>query len=251
MTIDLNSFIGSWPSYPAPGQPDVVWTQLRAFGITRIYASSLASVWFRNPHLSNEPLYEAVSQVEDVWPVPVLDPTVLTWRDELDRAAAQDRVQVVRLLPNYHQYDLSDVGDVLGALADAKLGAIVQVCMEDLRRQHLLSQVPNVPVSDVIDVAERFSELRLVIGGAKAGEIRGAKARLLTLPNLYADVSQIDGLDALVVLVDDGLGAQLVFGSHTPLFVPHAALGRVVTDLGDEASEAILSGNALRFLSGE
>ena len=186
--------------------------------------------------------------VEDVWPVPVLDPTVSTWKSELDRAAAQDRVQVVRLLPNYHQYDLNDVGDVLGALVDAKLGAIVQVCMEDPRRQHPLSQVPNVPVSDVVDVAERFSELRLMIGGAKAGEIRGAKERLLTLPCVYADVSQVDGLDAVKILVNDGLGSKLVFGSHAPLFVPHAALGRVVTDLDDDTASAILNDNAVRFL---
>jgi len=250
MIIDLNSFIGTWPSHPVEGQPDVVWTQLRALGVTRIYASSLASVWCRNPHVYNEPLYEAASQTEDVWPVPVLDPSVSTWKRELDRALAQDRVQLVRLLPNYHQYDLNDIGDILEALVDAKLGAIVQVCMEDIRRQHPLSQVPNVSVSDVFDVAERFSKLRLIIGGAKAGEIRGAKARLLSLPNLYADVSQVDGLNAIRVLVDEGLEAKLVFGSHAPLFIPYAALGRVVTDLDDEATEAILNGNALRFLSG-
>ncbi|MDP6042483.1 MAG: amidohydrolase family protein, partial [Candidatus Latescibacteria bacterium] len=179
-----------------------------------------------------------------------LDPSVSTWKRELDRALAQDRVQLVRLLPNYHQYDLNDIGDILEALVDAKLGAIVQVCMEDIRRQHPLSQVPNVSVSDVFDVAERFSKLRLIIGGAKAGEIRGAKARLLSLPNLYADVSQVDGLNAIRVLVDEGLEAKLVFGSHAPLFIPYAALGRVVTDLDDEATEAILNGNALRFLSG-
>jgi len=57
-------------------------------------------------------------------------------------------------------------------------------------------------------------------------------------------------LNAIRVLVDEGLEAKLVFGSHAPLFIPYAALGRVVTDLDDEATEAILNGNALRFLSG-
>ncbi len=52
------------------------------------------------------------------------------------------------------------------------------------------------------------------------------------------------------VLGGEGLEAKLVFGSHAPLFIPYAALGRVVTDLDDEATEAILNGNALRFLSG-
>jgi predicted TIM-barrel fold metal-dependent hydrolase len=97
-------------------------------------------------------------------------------------------------------------------------------------------------------MAQEFPDLRIVIGGAKAAELRNLADRILALPNVYADTAQVDGLDAIKVLVSQGLGGRLVFGSHAPLFIPHAALGRVVTDVEDDVAEAILSGNALCLL---
>ena len=246
--IDLNSFIGSWPSHSVQGQSDIVWDHLRALGVNRIFVSPLESCWGRNPHAFNSALYETAFQVVDVWPVPVLDPMVTTWKKELDRAVLQHQVKLVRLLPNYHGYNLADVGDALRAIEEAELGVVVQLCMEDPRRHHPLAQVPNVPIADVLAVAEKMPDMKMVVGGGKASEVRSVKDWVMALPNLYIDTSQIDGLDAVKVLVDDGLGAQLIFGSHAPLLVPHAAITRVITDLDDDTAGAILDGNAQRLL---
>src|SRR5436853_283644 len=83
-----------------------------------------------------------------------------------------------------------------------------------------------------------------ILGGARTGEIRALRERLREMPHFYADVSQADGLDAVRLLVDESLGDKLLFGSHAPLFMPHAALARVVTDLTDTDAAAILGGNA-------
>ncbi|MCZ6636417.1 MAG: amidohydrolase family protein [bacterium] len=249
MIVDLNSFIGNWNTHAVEGQPDRVWEELRSYGVERIFASSLESAWCRNPHRLNEPLYREAQKTADVWPVPVLDPTVATWEKEVERALQEERVRLVRLIPNYSSYQLVDVDGFLNVISCAGLGVIVQVCLEDPRRQHPLAQVPNVPVSEVAEVAERHSGLTVIVGGAKSAEIRGLKERLLNLPNLYADVSQADGMDALKVLVEDGLKDKLVFGSHAPLFMLHSAFARILTDLDDASAEAILGGNALRILA--
>ena len=248
MIVDLSSFVGAWPSHPVNGRADQVWPLLRSFGVDRIFASSLEAAWCRNPHSYNRDLYRLAGETDDVWPVPVLDPTVATWPAELDRAAGEDRARLVRLLPTYSSYDLADVDDFLAAVAQSGLGVIVQTCMEDPRRQHPLAVVPNLPAAKVAEAADRHPELVVVIGGAKAGEIRGLRDPLLRSPNLYADVSQADGMDTVRVLVEDGLGEKLMFGSHAPLFIPHAALARVVTDVTDDTAEAILGGNAVRAL---
>ena len=248
MVIDLNSFYGTWPNSLDPGEPDQVWDDLRGFGVERIFTSPLAAVWCRNPHLRNVSLYELAARTDDVWPVPVLDPTVATWPRELEDAAKRDRVRLVRLLPNYGGYMLDEAGDLLSAVKDAGLGVIAQTCVEDPRRHHPLAQAPNVSVKDVVEAAGKIPDLTVVIGGAKAGEIRGVKDQLLDLPHLYEHVSQVDGMDAMKILVDARLGKKLVFGSHAPLFVSHAAFGRVVTDVDDASAQAILSDNALRLL---
>ena len=106
-----------------------------------------------------------------------------------------------------------------------------------------------MPAKEIADAAERHPDLTVIIGGPRAGEITALKDRLLGLPNLYADVSQSDGLDAVKLMVEGGLRDKLLFGSHAPLFIPYSAVSRVVTDLSDEDAEAILGGNAERAIS--
>ncbi len=249
MIIDINAYTGHWPSHPVAGALDRVRASLTEYGVERICVSPLDAAWCRNPHRFNDDLYAASGATDDVFPVPVLDPTIATWRDELERAKAQPRVRLVKLLPAYSGYDLDFASDLFTSLAGAGLGVIVQTRLEDPRRQHPLAQVPDVPAAEIADAAERHPDLLVIIGGPRTGEIRALKDRLLDLPNLYADVSQSDGMDAVKVLVEDGLRGKLLFGTHAPLFIPYSAVSRVVTDLSDDDAAAILGGNAERIVN--
>jgi predicted TIM-barrel fold metal-dependent hydrolase len=254
MIIDVNAFAGHWPFCPVRGELTAVRDSLRAVGVEQICVSPLEAAWCRNPHLANAGLYEAAAAFEDVWPVPVLDPTVATWRAELARAADQPRVRLVRLLPNYSPYSMPEADELLDALARAGLGVLVQTRLEDPRSQHPRAPVPDLSASEVAEAAARHPDLTVILGGARMAEIRALTERLRALPHFYADVSQADGLDAVRLLVAPasgypGLGDKLLFGSHAPLFMPHAALARVVTDLADAEAAAILGGNAARVLA--
>ncbi|MDA0748343.1 MAG: amidohydrolase family protein [bacterium] len=249
MIIDINAFTGSWPTHPVDGALNTVRNTLQEYGVDLIYISPLEAAWCRNPHRFNGALYRSAGAYSNVYPVPVLDPTVATWQDELTRASKELRIQMIRLLPAYSQYNLEDVGDFLQTIAKAGLAVIVQTRLEDPRRQHPLGQVPDVPAAKIAEAAERHPDLSFIIGGPRTGEIRNLKDKLLSLSNLYADVSQADGLDAIKVLVEDGLKDKLLFGSHAPLFIPYSALSRVVTDLSDEDAEAILGNNAERLFN--
>ena len=248
MIVDMNAHFGQWPFRPLEGDLHAVRASLGACGVDRIFVSPIEAAWCRNPHRINRALYRAVEKTDDVWPVPVLDPTVATWREELARAAQHEKVRLIRLLPAYSPYPLSEADVLLSALAETGLGAIVQTRLEDPRRQHPLAQVPDILAADVAELAAGHPDLTVIIGGPRTGEIRNLKERLLEFPNLYADVSQADSMDAVKVLVEEGLSHKLVFGSHAPFFIPYSALSRVVTDIDDGAAEAILGGNAARIL---
>jgi predicted TIM-barrel fold metal-dependent hydrolase len=251
MIVDINAFAGHWSFTPIRGDLPAVHASLRALGVERMCVSPIEAAWCRNQHLFNEALYQSAAAFADIWPVPVLDPTVTTWSAELERATAQSRVRLIRLLPTYSPYALSRADELLQALSEAGLGALVQTRLEDPRCQHPLAPVPDLPAAEVADAAARHPELTVILGGARTAEIRALRERLLALPRFYADVSQADGLDAVRLLVEEGLGDKLLFGSHAPLFIPHAALARVVTDLPDTAAAAILGGNAARALGWE
>ena len=261
MIIDFCAFIGNWPTYPVSGDPEVVQDTLSNYGVSQILVSSLESAWCRNPHRCNDLVYRAAETLADIWPVPILDPTIATWQSALHQARTfvpelhpQKRVHLVRLLPTYSPYDLSQADELLKSLVEAKLGVIIQTRLEDPRRQHPLAQVPDLPAEEVAAVAEQYPALKVIIGGTRTGEIRNLQRQLMDQPNLYADISQVDGLDVIKVLVNDGLVDKLLFGSHIPIFTPHAAIARVVCDLDDGTPNAaaaiskIFSGNAGRIL---
>lgn len=248
MVIDLNAYTGFWPTLPMEAAVVEVRDCLQGYGIDQMYLSPLAALWAQNPHRANRPLLDETAGYGDVWPVPVLDPTVATWPQELDAMAAHPRVRLVKLHPNYGNYRLDQADELLAAAAERSLTVIIQTRMEDPRRQHPLAQVPDVPAEAVVAAAERHPDLTVVLGGARWIEVRALVPRILSCPRLYVDTSQVEGLDAFPSLCAEGLTERLVFGSHVPLLIPYSALARIVTDLDDAAAAAILGGNAQNCL---
>ena len=98
------------------------------------------------------------------------------------------------------------------------------------------------------DLARRNPRVAVVIGGATWSAILALAPQILALERLYADVSQADGMDSLLRMVEAGLTPRLLFGTHAPFFVPLAGLARVVLDLEAPEAEAVLGGNARRLL---
>ena len=247
MLIDINAWTGRWNTHPVKGDITTVRESLIACRIERICLSPLDAAWSPNQHRYNHIVYEAASQFSDILAVPILDPTLPTWREELEQMLIQSRLGLVKLLPGYAPYNLIAADTMCGVLARQKIGVIVQARIDDPRHQHPLSRTEDVPVEHIADLAERHPDLTVIAGGLATAAICSLRGRLLTLPNLYADVSQADGMDALLTMVREGLTHKLLFGSHAPLFVPHAAMARVVNDLSEEDTEAILGGNADRM----
>lgn len=248
MIVDVGAFTGAWPSHPVHGRLEDVVASLNHVGVDRILVSPLDAVWCRNPHLYNGPLYRACEGRDDLLPVPILDPSIATWKEELTRAV-DSVVQAIRLLPNYHGYVLADQDAFWDAVSERGIVVFVQTRMEDPRRQHPKSVVEDVAVNEIVELADQRRDIRFVIGGARTGEIRGASDALKERSNLFADVSQADGLDAVRILVGQGLMEKLLFGSHAPLFIPEAAVARVVTDLTDEVAEYVFGANAEQLMS--
>ena len=249
MIIDVNAWTGPWPALVnVPYDVASVRASLRDIGVERIFMAPLAAAWSTNPHLSNSEVYEAAEKYDDVIPVPVIDPTIPTWPEELEKAAEHHAVRMIKLLPGYGGYDLAVADDLLEEARRACLVVMVQVRIEDPRRHHPLARVPDVPAEDVVKVAERHPELKLVIGGASATVLSDFKEELRELPGFYADTSQVDGMDSVKMLVDAGLEGKLLFGSHAPVFMPSAAVARVVAELPYEVAKVIMRENAVRLM---
>ena len=250
MIIDVNAWTGPWPTLVnVPHDAASVRASLRAYGVERIFMAPLAAAWSANPHLCNADVYEAASEFEDISPVPVIDPTLPTWGEELEKAAGHHTVRMIKLLPGYGGYGLSAADELLAEAARANLVAMVQIRIEDPRRQHPLAQVPDFPVQAIVEAARRNPDQKIIIGGASAAALREFAAQVRDLPGLYAETSQVDGVDGVKMLVDAGIGGKVLFGSHAPVFMPAASIARVLIDLHDDTAVGIMEDNASGLLS--
>ena len=250
MIIDVNAWTGPWPTLVnVPHDAASVRASLRAFGVERIFMAPLAAAWSANPHLCNADVYEAANEYDDISPVPVIDPTLPTWREELEKAAGHHAVRMIKLLPGYGGYGLAAAEDLFAEAGRAGLAVTVQVRIDDPRRQHPLAQVPDYSARNVVEAASRHPDLNMIIGGASTATLREFAAQVRDLPGLYADTSQVDGVDGVKMLVDAGIGGKVLYGSHAPVFMPAAAMARVLNDLHNDTAVGILEDNASGLLS--
>lgn len=249
MIIDVNAWTGPWPalinvSYDVAS----VRSSLRVYGVERVFMAPLYAAWSANPHLNNSVVYEAADEYDNISPVPVIDPTLPTWPEELAKATGHRAVRMIKLLPGYGGYDLAAADGLFEEAARANLVVMVQIRIDDPRRHHPMAMVPDVSAGDVVEAAKRHPDLKLVMGGASAATLRDIAAQIRDLPDLYADTSQVDGVDSVKKLVDAGIGGKLLFGSHAPVFMPAAALARVLNDLPDDTAVRIMKDNAAGLL---
>jgi uncharacterized protein len=245
--IDTCAWTGHWGSLAVPGAPEEVVASVAAVGASRVLLSPLDGVWAHNAHAANTAVYDFAATDERVLAAPVLDPTLATWTQELQRAVDAS-APMVRWLPAYSGFSLAASDDWARAIGAARRTLWVQTRLEDPRRQHPLAVVPDVAATDVIDLAHRHPDLAVVLGGATWKTVLDLAPSILSLPRCYADISQVDGMDSALRLVDAGLASRLLYGSHAPLFMPLAAMARMVFDLDDETTHLILHENANTLL---
>ena len=246
--VDVNAWVGSWPSQSINAGAAEVRGMLKSVGVERIFMAPLDAAWAQNPHLPNDLVYDAAQRWADVHPVPIIDPTIATWKGEVDRAQRHSGVRLVKWLPAYAGYELAAADECAQALVEADLSLIDQTRLEDPRGQHPLAQVPDDPAQEGSDLARRHPELTVVIGGAPWSVIASYADTCRELRNLYFDVSQADGMDSLSVFIHSGMGDHLLYGSHAPLFVPLAGIARIVADVDEVEAAAILGGHAEKLL---
>jgi uncharacterized protein len=249
MIIDVFAHLGPFFHRPVGLEAQQLAALLAPFEVTRIFAGRLEALFFENPHDANRlPGARMPTTEPSITFVPVLDPTVATWADELDRLARAGPLPMVRLYPGYGVYSLEEANGLLDALAKRKVIAQVVSQMEDPRRQHKKAQIANVPVAQVLEAASRHPGLQVLLCGAGTNELNGLGSKLPRAHNLWAETSNADGLGAIPKLLTSPWRDRLVFGSHAPLFVPYSALARVVVDLDDQEAQQVFETNALELL---
>ncbi len=248
MLIDINVTSGHWPFQRFAVQtPEALHAHLTSTGITHALVSPVEAALHPDPDEYNHPLLKALSGHACLRPVPVLNPSLPGWQDRLQEYTGRYQVRAVRIMPNYHLYDLEQ--DCAQELADrlnaAGIPLLVQLRLEDERNQYAALKIAGVPVESVCTLANRWPALRVVCLCPFMGE---AEQLVQEAPNTWVDLACVESLDTLASLLAAVPAHRVLFGSHTPFLYTRAGMAKLETaNVSPDALEAVRCTNALRL----
>jgi len=247
MVIDINTSLGHWPFQSLGAEtPARLTAILKSAGITTALVSSIDAVLLPSPDRENERLARLLRGSRRLIPVPVVNPLLPQW-PEAARACGP-LAPAVKVYPNYHGYRLAEpcVAELMGLLARERMGLILPLRIEDERSHYPLMKVPAVPVADILELARSLPGVNVLCCCPYRQE---AAALLKGPPNVYVDISMIDGLDPVRVLTKQGPASRILFGSHTPFLAAPAAVLKVrESDIPPADRRAIFAASARRAL---
>ncbi len=221
--FDANTWIGSWPfSFQRAHTARSLEGALRSHRITRALVSSLACVFAPDPAPGNRALLASTRGFPGLQPVPVVNPSLGSWREDVDRLLEDPRVRAIRILPAYHGYRLrlAAAGDLLELLEDRGRRLIVSARLIDERHEYHALRIKPVPTADLDGFLSQYPRVPVLVSGLLRPDIFTLAK---THPQLLADLSFAEWHETMRHLTSRVPARQLVFASHTPFLITAAA----------------------------
>ena len=249
--FDVLGYFGTWPYWPLRhGSPDEILRLMDRYGIERLVLGSLRAI-FSDGEEGNEEVRRAARRHPDRFRVAVTINPVMG-RDHLTRLEdyrQDDLVVGVRLYPIYHDYELTDGGDVLQALlariAEARWPVFIPL------RLMMNWVLPVLPIAQVAGLLARFPHLTLILGGVNYGELKHALPLLRAHPHVFLETSCLQLRGALEHVAADIGAERLLFGTGLPLQNPGCEIAKIAhADLSEMERAQIFAENAIRLFGG-
>jgi hypothetical protein len=217
MLIDTNVNLGPWPFTPVPDRTaPALAAHLAANGIRRALVSHFGAVFLPDPMPANRVLFAAVRRTPALLPVPILNPALRTWPEQLAACRAAADIRAVKILPNYHNYSLraGHLADFMAALARAKLRLILNVRLEDERHKYFALRIKGVPVPQLAYFLGRFPAHHVLFAGIYKGEVEQLAPEHA---NFSAEISLCEMTNTLEHMLPKFPARRLMLGTLTPL----------------------------------
>jgi predicted TIM-barrel fold metal-dependent hydrolase len=254
--IDVNVTLGRSPfrRLPLDDSAELV-RRLKSLGVTQAWAGSFEALLHEDVGGVNLRLAEACKPFADfLVPIGCVNPLLPDWEEELRRCAEDHKCPGIRLHPEFHGYESTDTRFVglLDLATKAKL--FVQICwrFEDERtvnRALKLGTWNMTHAPALIDAINRVPDLRVMVLNSQT-DLRGAAlTQLAKTGKTRVDIARQEGVTGVKLLADLVGFERVVFGSHSPFFIPEAAsLKLTESGLSDQDLNAIRRGNVAQWM---
>jgi len=246
MRVDAAAYLGPWPFRNIEGTTRGLSAMMAELGLDAALVSPMPAFFHADPADANERMLRQVKGRQGLWAAPIVNLRLANATRYIEELARNPQVRAVRLAPGFHTYPVPQEREALAVLAQRDLAAIIQLRMQDERSHPATTFIPPAPVDEVIDLAESVPAARVVIAAARSGEIDGERgARIRELPNLWVDISHIDGMSCLGRAREAVGASRLLLATSWPFFYARSALLKTQEEgLQAEDAAMIVGGNA-------
>jgi uncharacterized protein len=247
--FDATSWLGPWPFASWEEREATAHArELRRHGIQRALVSPLRAVFAPVPVTANRTLLAETKTLRALIPLPVINPALANWEEQLAEVAVDPRVRAVRWLPSYHNYRLTDARATAcaRALQAQKLGLVLTVRLVDERHEYFALRIRGLRNEPLLRFLRRHPELPVLLSGLMRPDITQI---LPAHRQVLADLSFAEWDRTLERLVENVSVQQLVFGSHAPFHLVAANAAKVTSaSLPEPQLHAVARRNLERFL---
>ncbi|QYM78001.1 amidohydrolase family protein [Horticoccus luteus] len=246
--IDTNVHLGPWPFsfLPEFNAPQLA-AHLAAEGIDRALVSPLPAALAPDPLPANRTLFAAVRRTPTLLPLPVVNPALAHWREQLD-ATATGPLRAIKLLPPYHNYrpEAPRFAAFFAEVAARHLKVVVETRLEDDRHRYHGLSVKALTAKQLAPFLQRYPDLRPLVLGLGLPELRELAQQKLTAFSF--DTAFVEWTDSIATLAKEFSTDRVMFGSHAPFLVARASLAKLTTaQLPAAVRRAFSSRNAEKF----
>ena len=226
MIYDASTWIGHWPyrRLPQTSAADLL-RKMDALGIEKALVGSLQALFYADSQDGNRELVRQISSHRDrLVPCAVLNPAYFGWAEDLTQCREEWGMPVLRLIPQYHPYKLTDTaaGEIVAAAFELKMITALYGRIIDMRGKSQLDSSRQVPVDEILSLFGKFGgKSFMLLNSAPVQPPEGDNA-----PNIYQDTALMSG--GCGTGINSGIEVctpeRLLFGSSMLLNYPKQAL---------------------------
>jgi predicted TIM-barrel fold metal-dependent hydrolase len=254
LIIDVNAYMGLWPYWKVKTTtPEALVEVARNVGVDRLVVTSNRGIFYDCDE-GNQETAEAVQRhAKQLMGFATLSPLHRDPDDvkvDLRNLIEQQGLRGLKLFPAYHAYGLKDrfVEPLLEEAARLRLPVLVPVRLSmNWGYKNFFGKPIRQDVGDIVTLADRFSDLRLIVGCVNYTELTDLTTGAKSLDNIFVETSGVQsGFEGLV----ESLGPEkILLGTGMPVQYPNVGLTKVLqAEISQDSKELILGRNAEKLL---
>jgi|LSQX01.3.fsa_nt_gb predicted TIM-barrel fold metal-dependent hydrolase len=223
MLFDINTATGHWPFRQIPNENiSELKTLLTDKGITKAAVVNTNGVFYKNCHDANLELANQISKYPDFFTgIATLNPLYPKWEKDLQDCSTQLKMKGLRLVPQYHNYNLNQACaiEIVTVATELNIPIFIPSRLVDVRQRHWMDTQTTLTVDEIGALSLIVPNSRIVITECYVYPSQLKKLDgTIKYPNLYFEISRLSSAYGQeIAQIAELIGQDhLLFGTGAP-----------------------------------